>query len=428
MLYIADLEIHSKYSRACSPDSDLMHHIEMADMKGIDIVGTGDFTHPEWFFNIKNTLVETSDGSGIYKIKSKKTKSKFVLTAELSCIYSKLGKVRRIHVLVFGPNIKSVEKFNKVLEEKGAKLGSDGRPILGMDIKDLLETALYIDEKFLIIPAHVWTPWFGFYGSKSGFDSLKDAFEDLTDYVAGVETGLSSDPQMNWRVSELDSKAIVSFSDAHSPANLGREATIFDLENLSYENIFKAIKFGFLKNSKERNKIKATIEFYPEEGKYHFDGHRECGVSFSPQESKKHKFICPKCGRKLTLGVLYRVEEIADKGEDYIDKNRPDFYKIVPLPEIISEVFDIGKKSKKVLDFYNSMIRDLGSEFDILLNIPLDDIKNKGGEIIAEAIKRVRNGDMYIRPGFDGEFGRVQIFSPEEKEKNKNKSLQQRLF
>ncbi len=426
MLYIADLEIHSKYSRACSPDSDLFHHIEMADIKGIDIVGTGDFTHPEWFSSIKNDLTETSAGSGIYEIKNKRAKSKFLLTAELSCIYSKLGKVRRIHVLVFAPNIKSVEKFNKALEDKGAKLGSDGRPILGIDIKNLLEIALGIDEKFLIIPAHVWTPWFGFYGSKSGFDSLKDAFEDLTDYIAGVETGLSSDPQMNWRISELDSKAIVSFSDAHSPANLGREATIFDLENLSYENVFRAIKYGFLKSSKEKNKIKATIEFYPEEGKYHFDGHRECGVSFSPKESKKHKFICHQCGRKLTLGVLYRVEEIADRPESYTDKNRPDYYKIVPLPEIISEVFGVGKKSKKVVEFYSNIIAELGSEFDILLNIPLDDIKNKGGEVLAEAIRRVREGDMYIKPGYDGEFGKVQIFSPEEKEKNK--SLQQRLF
>ncbi len=417
MKIIADLEIHSKYSRACSPNSDLFHHIKMADKKGIDVLGTGDFTHPEWFTSIKENLEEISAGSGIYKMKGLKTKSNFLLTAELSCIYSKLGKVRRIHVLVFAPTIKSAEKLNKKLLERGAKLASDGRPILGLDIKNLLEIALEIDEKFMIIPAHIWTPWFGFYGSKSGFDSLNDAFEDLTKYVAGIETGLSSDPQMNWRISELDEKAIVSFSDAHSPANLGREATVFDLEDLNYENIFKAIKYGFLKNSKEKNKIFSTIEFYPEEGKYHLDGHKKCGLSFTPDKSKKHNHTCPKCGRKLTLGVLYRVEELADRSDNYVDKNRPDYHKIVPLPEILSEVLGVGKKTKKVLEFYENITNDLGPEFDIILNKSIGDVRKFGGDLLAEAIKRVRTGDIYIEAGYDGEFGKIKIFSPEEKKK-----------
>lgn len=421
MQYITDLEIHSKYARACSPKSDLEHHAQMADQKGIDLVGTGDFTHPVWFEELRKKLKE--EHSGIYSLKNSTAESRFMLTAEVSCIYRKHDATRRIHTLLFAPSLDAVEKLNKKLSEAGGKLGADGRPILGMDIKNVLELILETDERFMMIPAHVWTPWFGFYGSKSGFDSLYNAFEDLTQYIPAIETGLSSDPPMNWRIKELDNKAIVSWSDAHSPANLGREATLIDLESLSYENFYDAIKNGFRTDHTNPNRIIKTIEFYPEEGKYHYDGHRNCSVSLNPIETLQNKGICPKCKKNLTIGVLNRVQEIADRPEGYKDQTRPPFVSLIPLRELIAEAFDVGKNSKRVEQEYNRLCNVGKSEFNILLNLSADEIKSITEPMIADAIQRMREGAINVIPGYDGEYGNINIFSSADREKNKPLTL-----
>lgn len=424
MQYITDLEIHSKYARACSPNSDLEHHAEYADKKGINLLGTGDFTHPEWFAECKRKLAEDGSGSGVYKLKEGNFKVRFILSAEISCIYRKRDATRRIHNLIFAPNFSAAEKLNKELTKRGAKLAADGRPILGMDLKDVLELCLEIDKEFLFIPAHVWTPWFGFYGSKSGFDSLEDAFEELTPFVAGIETGLSSDPPMNWRIKELDDKAIVSFSDAHSPANLAREATVVDLAECSYSALFDAIKNGYRTNFKNLNKIVETLEFFPEEGKYHYDGHRACNISLNPVETKKHNGLCPSCKKRLTVGVLYRVQEIADREEGFIDPTRPGYRSVVPLREIIAEAIGVGKQSKRVEKEYESLVTQGIDEFNILLNMSRNELAEITDQIIAEGILRVREGKLRVVPGYDGVFGVIEMFT----DTDRKKSQQEHLF
>lgn len=421
MQYIADLEIHSKYARACSPNSDLEHHAKFADIKGIDIVGTGDFTHPVWFKEMKSKLQEV--GSGVYQLKNGTYKAKFLLTAEVSCIYRKNDATRRIHVLLFAPHLEAVENFNKILKAKGAKLAGDGRPILGMDIKNLLEIALEVDKNFLVIPAHVWTPWFGFYGSKSGFDSLAEAFEELTPHIAGIETGLSSDPAMNWRLKELDDKAIVSFSDAHSPANLAREATVFELEQPDFPSIHQAIWHGYRTDMKSKNKIVNTIEFFPEEGKYHYDGHRNCEISFNPEETKKNKGICPKCKKPLTVGVLYRVQELADRPEAYTDKTRPHFKSLIPLQEVIAESYSVGKNSKRVQAEYFRLCEAGKNEFNVLLNVTEEELKLITEPLIAAAIMHMRLGEVKVTPGYDGLYGVIEILSNKDWQKSQPAKL-----
>ena len=418
MRVIADLHIHSKYSRACSKDLELSNIARWCEKKGIEVCATGDFTHPVWFSDIKNELEETSEGA--YELKSKKSPTKFILGTEISCIYKKNDQVRRLHHNVYFPKLADVEKFIKALEDRGCNLRSDGRPIIGLSSQELLKIMLDISSESIIIPAHAWTPWFAIFGSKSGYDSIEECFEDLTPHVHAIETGLSSDPPMNWRLSALDKIMLVSNSDAHSLPNLGREANAFDLEEINYKNIFDIIR------NCETKKFLFTIEFYPEEGKYHYDGHRDCKVRFSPAESKKHRGICPQCGKKLTLGVMNRVDKLADYDDGRKPKNFVPYKSIVPLDEILAEVFDQGVKTKKVNEAYEAMINKLGTEFEILLDTPVEEIKTHFGEMAGEAISRVREGRMIVEPGYDGEFGTVKIFSQEEKEAGKPK--QKALF
>jgi len=428
MKFIADLHIHSKYSRATAKNLDLENLYISAQLKGITVVGTGDFTHPEWFSEISKKLIPAEPG--LFKLKddlakecdkkipdSCKAKVRFILESEISNIYKKNGKTRKNHNLVFFPNLETADRFNTKLDGIG-NIKSDGRPILGLDAKHLLEIVLEITDEAYLVPAHIWTPWFSLLGSKSGFDSIQECFEDLTPYIFAAETGLSSDPAMNWRVSSLDNISLISNSDAHSPLKLGREANLFETE-LDFYHIRKAMESGDPQN------FPGTFEFYPEEGKYHLDGHRKCGVRSWPQESKKNKGNCPVCGKPLTLGVLYRVEELADReyGEKP-KKNRP-FFSIIPLVEIISEIYRVGPQSKKVLRNYEAVLQALGPEFDILHNISIDKIEHAGIPLLGEAIKKMRNRNIDVVPGFDGEFGQVRIFNETEREKNQ---VQKHLF
>jgi len=423
MRQILDLHIHSKYSRACSSQLVLAHIDETCRIKGIDIIATGDFTYPEWFLNIKNELEEINN-SGLYKLKEAvDDKLKFLLSTELALIYKDAdpshkggaSKVRRIHIVVQAPNIKAVEELNNYLDKK-YNIRADGRPILGMKAPELVKLCLSIHPKFLIYPAHAWTPWFAVFGSKSGFDSLEECFHDQTENIYAIETGLSSDPAMNWRLSALDKITILSNSDAHSLPNLGREANVMDLEKISYDEIYEAIK------NKDLNKLKYTIEFYPEEGMYHFDGHRDCQIRFSPEETKKNKGICPVCKKPLTVGVMNRVNELADRPEGFEPKGAVPFKKLVELDKIIAEALDIkSRQSQQVQAEYNSLIKKGGSEMNVLLDEPLENLEKMTLPIIVEGIKRVREGKLIVEPGFDGQYGVVKIFSPKEKEDKQRK-------
>ena len=417
MQIITDLHIHSKYSRAVSKHMEIPTIDEWAKLKGIKLMGTSDFTHPAWFTHLKETLEEAEDG--LYKLKNQDSPTRFMLSSELSCIYKKNDKCRRIHIVVLAKSLASVKKINAALNVR-FNLKSDGRPILGIDVKDLSKLIFDIDPDTIIIPAHIWTPWFSLFGSESGYDSFEECFEELSDKIPAIETGLSSDPPMNWRLSQLDNKTIVSFSDAHSPANLGREATVFDLEKLSYQNIADAL---FQKSSK--NSIAHTIEFFPEEGKYHYDGHRVCDITFEPKETLKHKFICPKCGKPLTVGVMHRVEKLADCDDTSRPKNRPPFKSIIPLQEIISDAVGVGKASKKVQTEYHNLTSQI-DEFTLLLKTPYDQIAKLTEPRIVEGIKRTREGQVNIQPGYDGVFGVISLFT--EKEKAKATVSQKSLF
>ena len=420
MRQIADLHIHSKYSRACSPRLTLENIGKTCRIKGVDIIATGDFTYPEWFSDIKNQLEEINN-SGLYKLKSAKDdKIKFLLSTELALIYKKNDKCRRVHLVVHAPNIKAVEELNKYLDKK-YNIRSDGRPILGMSAEELMKLCLSIHPKFLIYPAHIWTPWFAVFGSKSGFDSMEECFGDWTKDIYAYETGLSSDPEMNWRLSALDKLTMLSNSDAHSLPNIGREASVFDLAEISYDEIYDVIKH---KNTKSNSFLDYTIEFYPEEGMYHYDGHRVCGVCFTPEETKKNKGICPVCKKPLTVGVMYRVNELADRPVGFKLKGAPGFKKLVELDKIIAEAFNIkSRASKAVQAEYSNLTNLLGSELDILINIDLEKIKKAALPKIAEGIKRARQGKLIIKPGFDGQYGTVKIFRDDEK-----KSRQKRLL
>ena len=419
MQIIADLHIHSKYSRACSKQLILDEIDKYCQMKGVDIVATGDFTHPIWFSELRDKLEESE--SGLYKVKESKFGTRFLCSTEISCIYSKGGKVRRLHIVVLAPSLEVVEKINVALGKIG-NLKSDGRPILGLDAKELARIVLEIDEKCMIIPAHIWTPWFAMFGSKSGFDSVNECFEEMSGKIYAIETGLSSDPPMNWRIKALDRISIVSNSDAHSLPNIAREANVFEVDEnkLSYDEICRIIK------DKNSNEFLYTIEFYPEEGMYHFDGHRDCKVSFSPSESKKNKNICPKCRKPLTIGVMNRVEELADEDrrEDYIDKDRIPFKELIGLDKIIAESLQIkSRSSRKVQEEYMNLINNFGTEFNILLNVNYEDLNKVVLSQVTEGIRRAREGKVHINPGFDGQYGEIKIFKDEER-----LDYQKRLF
>jgi len=415
MQFVADFHIHSKYSRATSYDMDLESLDKWAKIKGIKVLGTGDFTHPEWLKNLKEKL--TPAEAGFFKLKKNDTQTRFILTSEISCIYSKKNKVRKIHIIVFAPSFEVMDKINAQLGWIG-NLKSDGRPILGLDAKELAKIVLNASEDCLVIPAHLMTPWFSLFGSKSGFDSIEECFEEYSKYIFAGETGLSADPKMLWRMSDGRKITLISNSDAHSPAKLGREANVFDTE-ISYPKILEAIK------TKNPQKFLYTIEFFPEEGKYHYDGHRLCQISLSPEESKKYNNICPNCAKPLTIGVLNRVNSLADRPEGSKSERAIPFKSLVPLQEIIADVFGVLPGAKQVEKEYKNLIEKFGNEFEILLNASRQNLEIVTLPEIAEGIERVREGKVYIEPGFDGVYGKIKIFSKEEK---KPSSKQKTLF
>ena len=405
MRLIADLHIHSRFSRATSKTLNITNLEKYAKIKGLNLLGTGDFTHPEWIKELKNELTE--DGSGILKTK---TNFNFLLQTEISLIYTQDGKGRRIHNVVLAKNFDVVEQINAELLKKG-RLDYDGRPIFGISCVEFVEMMKNIDKDTEIIPAHIWTPWFSLFGSNSGFDSIKGCFKDQTKHIHAVETGLSSDPAMNWRLSQLDDFSIVSFSDLHSywPWRIGREATIFDCE-LNYKEIINSLK---------NKKIEMTIEVDPNYGKYHLDGHRACNVCLEPKEALKNKNICPKCKRPLTVGVLQRVEKLADREEGYNPKDAAPFKSLIPLSEILSALLNSGVASKKIWQEYNNLINNFDSELNILLEAKKDDLIKATNEKIADAIISNREGKIKIKPGYDGVYGQP-IFENNEKQPSKN--------
>jgi uncharacterized protein (TIGR00375 family) len=417
MRFIADLHVHSHYSRATSKDMSPEGIGKWAQLKGITVIGTGDFTHPGWLKELNEKLEPT--GSGLFTLKKEyqaddvpgscKADVYFILSAEISCIYGKDGKTRKIHSIILAPDFASAARLNLALSKIG-NLNADGRPILGLDAKELLKITLDAIPDAMYIPAHAWTPHFSVFGAASGFDSLEECYEELAPHIHAIETGLSSDPLMNWRLSALDRITLVSNSDAHSAAKIGREANIFDTQ-ISYPAMMDAIKTrkGFL----------GTIEFFPEEGKYHYDGHRDCGVSLSPQETIHHDYLCPVCGKKLTVGVMHRVEKLADRDNGFRPEGSPGYTNIIPLPEIIAEALKVGVNTKKVDALYFPLLEKLGNEFRILMDVPLDDIERACSPLIREAIARMRAGNVHIAPGYDGEYGKVRIFEEVERKEIK---------
>lgn len=405
MRIVGDFHIHSPYSRAVSKEMTLENLDSWARLKGITVMGTGDFTHPAWIKEIKTKLEPAEPG--LYRIRNKELgirekATRFLLTVEISSIYSKGGKTRRIHNLVFAPSIETAEKINAALGWQG-NLKSDGRPILGLGAKEIAKTVLDIDPKAMIVPAHAWTPWFSVFGSMSGFDSIEECFDEYAKYIYAVETGLSSDPAMNWRLSKLDDIALISNSDSHSLQRIGREANVFDTE-LSYDAIMAAIK------SHDPQKFLFTVEFYPEEGKYHYDGHRLCKFSCGPEETKKLKKLCPNCGKPVTVGVMYRVDELADRLPGAKPEGTIPFKSMVPLDEIIAESFGMGTGAKKVKEGYRQVVQKIGSEFGVLMDASRADLERATTLEVVEGIMRVREGRLHIEPGYDGEYGKVKIF------------------
>ena len=426
MKFIADLHIHSRYSRATAKNLDFEHLYHTAQIKGISVVGTGDFTYPAWAEEIETKLVETEPG--LFSLKNEIAEKidktlpgnlrgpvRFILQTEISNIYKKEGRVRKNHNLVYFPDLKSVKKFNAKLDTIG-NIKSDGRPILGLDARDLLSIMLDTDARGFFVPAHIWTPWFSLFGSKSGFDSLEECFSDLKSHIFAVETGLSSDPPMNWRIQDLDHVRLISNSDAHSPGYLGRNANVFNTE-LDYFHIRQALEENDL------NTFLGTLDMYPHQGKYHYDGHRKCNISLNPAETIRLGGICPGCGRKMTLGVLNRVEELAARPEGYMPESRHGFKSIIPLADIFSEIFDVGPKSKKVVEAYRKTIESLGPELHILTGLSIEEIETARVPLLAEAVKRMREGSIRIEPGYDGEFGKVGIFSRQEKQSRKGEKM-----
>ncbi|MBI4022576.1 DNA helicase UvrD [Candidatus Berkelbacteria bacterium] len=462
---IADFHVHSRFARACSKHLTLPVMAAWARVKGIDLLGTADFTHPVWLSEIGGQLTE--DGAGIYKLRDECAVDlpyavknprpvRFILTHEIATIWSQGGKLRRVHTILVSPSIEAAVALTNLLTPRG-KLGADGRPILGMSCRELAEIAWSVDERTLVIPAHAWTPWFAIFGSQSGFDSLAECFgADLVDRIPAIETGMSSDPAMNWRLSALDQVALISCSDAHSPDNLGREATVFHVEDaLSFDLIAQMIRAGApayrqthsnlhfssvnggvsaITNheSSITNYLDSTIEFFPQEGKYHHDGHRVCGVNWSPEERQRHGGICPSCGKPVTIGVLSRIDELADRPHGFVPDGAPGSKSIVPIRDIASEMLGVGKKSKAVDRLYATLVESLGPEFDILLDTPTNQIatlpnlhppslsfgragfSSGNGEVsaagqFASIVEQMRAGNVTMTPGFDGVYGKLRL-------------------
>lgn len=409
MKFVADLHIHSRFSRATSSNLNIPNLVKYARVKGVNLLGTGDFTHNLWLNELKNDLRE--DGTGILKGGNN---FPFVLSAEISSIYKQGNSVKRIHNVLLSPDFETVEQINDSLRRKGVNLEADGRPICGIPSPEIVEIVKGINPKNEVIPAHIWTPWFSLFGSKSGFDRIEDCFQDQTKHIHSLETGLSSDPAMNWRLSSLDRFALVSFSDSHSfwPWRIGREATVFELKELSFDNLIKALR--------TKEGLVETIEVDPSYGKYHHDGHRGCNVSLTPEETKKHDNMCPVCKRPLTIGVLHRVEELADRQEGFVPENSKPFRSLVPLSEIISLVLKANVSSSRVWEAYNQLVNSFGSELNVLLEAEEDKMKNVVDENIVDLILRVRENKVKLKPGYDGVYGELV---EEEKIKGPQKRL-----
>jgi len=414
MKFIADLHIHSHFSRATSKSLDPENLALWARKKGITVIGTGDFTHPGWISELEDKLVEAE--TGLYKLTPSLQEeldtgifdscpgpTRFLLSGEISCIYKKNEKTRKVHHLILMPDLASVKKLNERLDRIG-NITSDGRPILGLDSKTLLEIVLEADDRAFFIPAHIWTPWFSLFGSKSGFDSLEECFEDLSGHIHALETGLSSDPPMNRLLSTLDDYTLVSNSDAHSPAKLGREANFFDTA-LDYDSMIEAMTHG--------KGFSGTIEFFPEEGKYHLDGHRKCQTRLEPGETLQHGNKCPVCGKPVTIGVLHRVVELSDRKKPKLSKK---YFSLIPLTEVLAQLLRCGPATKKVGRMYEGLLSDLGPELQILMNTSLTDMESAGGPLLAEAIRRMRNEQVICEAGYDGEFGVIKLFRENEME------------
>lgn len=417
--YRADLHVHSRFSRATSKGLTPRHLAAWARAKGIDVVATGDFTHPAWLEELKDLLAP--DGQGLLHLKAPTGlepeipwltdyplpgRAKFILSAEISSIYKRGGKVRKVHNLVYVPTFEAAEKLNEKLSRVG-NLASDGRPILGLDSRHLLEMVLQTDPLAFLVPAHIWTPWFSIFGSKSGFDSVEECFGGYAQHIFALETGLSSDPEMNWLVSSLDRYRLISNSDAHSGEKLGREVNLFS-GPVSYEGIYRA-----LRGEGVGHDFLGTVEFFPEEGKYHMDGHLACGVVMDPHETKAKRGICPVCGKPLTVGVLHRVLDLADREQPVKPQGQPGFVSLIPLGEVLGEIHGVGAGSKKVQASMARLLGKLGPELHILSDAPLEDIA-KESAVLAEAVGRMRRGEVFRQPGFDGQYGRIRVFSPEE--------------
>lgn len=420
MAFVSDLHIHSRFSRACSTALNIPNLDKWARFKGVNLLGTGDCLHPLWQTELKSVLKEAGNGTYQYG------ETKFILTCEVACIYSDLGSVKRIHTLIFLPSLDAVSKLSESLTKKGVNLVSDGRPIMGISSKQLCDIVFKVEPKAIIIPAHIWTPWFSLFGSNSGYNKFSDCFGEFSDEVFAVETGLSSEPAMNWRVSDLDNKSIVSFSDLHSLPRLGREVTIFNGE-CSFEGLRSALKM---------QNIIGTIEFFPEEGKYHYSGHRNCNVVYSPDELKAKGKICPVCKKPLTVGVMQRVEELASRMvddlrltiKDGVSKSetlpkRAGFRMLVQLEEIIAESLNSTVASQKVKNEYERLVTKIDPELKLLTKTPIDLIAMTAGEKIAEGIQRVREGKLSIQPGFDNTYGVVKIWDEEEEKSNQEEQI-----
>lgn len=390
---IADLHLHSKYSRATSKQLDIENLEKWARIKGLNLLGTSDFTHPGWIKELKKNL--TQDSTGILKTK---TGMNFLLQTEISLIYTDLGRGRRVHVIILAPDFETVDQITEYFLKKG-RIDYDGRPIFKITCAQLTEDLRSINRDIEIIPAHVWTPYFGVFGSMSGYDDIEDAFKDQTKHIHALETGLSSDPEMNWRLSKLDRFSLVSFSDSHSfwPWRIGRESTLFDIKKLTYKNILKGIR--------TKKGLKGTIEVDPAYGKYHYDGHKKCDVCLSPKKTIKLKNICPKCKKPLTIGVEHRVEELADRPTGFRPKDAKDFKRLIPLSEIISSIKSKGIATKSVWAEFNNLIKNFKNEFNILLNVKEKELKKVTSKDIAKTIIKNRLGKIKIRPGYDGEYG-----------------------
>ncbi|MFQ5709633.1 MAG: UvrD-helicase domain-containing protein, partial [bacterium] len=419
MKFVADIHLHSHFSRATSKNLNLEYLSKWAQLKGVQVVGTGDIAHPGWLEEMKKKLEPAEEG--LFKLREEYASSiqkevhkachgmvRFMLAGEISNIYKKNDRVRKIHNVVFMPSFEAVERFQARLDKIG-NIRSDGRPILGIDARDLFEIALESHSPAHLIPAHIWTPWFSLLGSKSGFDSVAECFEDLTPHLFAMETGLSSDPPMNWRLSALDRYTLVSNSDAHSPQKLAREANVFDTE-LSYPAVFEALQTG------NPEQFLGTVEFFPEEGKYHYDGHRKCAVCWDPKTTLEHDGVCSECGKPVVVGVMHRVEMLADREEGGKPVRTHPFQSLVPLPEVLSEVLGVGVNSKKVQAQYEWLLSKLGPELRILQDLPLEEIAHTSSALLAEALRRMRSGEVHTEAGYDGEYGVIRLFEPAERE------------